>query len=175
MYDKIFKIAIVVVVIGAVVIGVVLKEDRPELVRPGNEQDDNGAAHVAIQDAPAYNGAEPPTSGDHGQHVGKGAYQSELSDFNIIHNLEHGYIYITYQPDLPQDEINRLESLFFSPFSNPDFSPSKVIMAPRAANDSLITLSSWQRSQNFESMPEDQVLVDYYLRNVNKSPEPLAQ
>ncbi len=173
MSDRIFKFAILFLVIGAIGGAAVLSGDRPEIVRLGDEQEDNGAQHVAQQDAPEYGGSEPPTSGDHGQPIPKGAYSQELPDFNTIHNLEHGYIYISYRPDLPQEEIDKLEDLFFEPFTNSEFRPTKVIMAPRAANDSPIILSSWQRSQRFDAF-EEQIMIDYYSSNVNKSPEPLA-
>ena len=164
----------VVLVVGAIGASVIFKGSQPERVRLGDEHDDQGAQHVSQSEAPEYGGEEPPTSGDHGQPVDKGAYQSELPDFNTIHNLEHGYVYVSYQPDLPQDEIDKLQGLFFKPYSNTEFAPSKVIMAPRAANESPIVLSSWQRSQSFETYDE-QTMIDYYLGNVNKSPEPTAQ
>lgn len=173
MDDKIFKMvmaAVAVSVIGGIVI---FKSTQPEVIRPGVEHDDDGAQHIAAQDSPEYGGEEPPTSGDHSQPVDKGAYSQELPDVNTIHNLEHGYIYVSYQPGLTQEEVSKLEALFFDPFSNPDFVPSKVIMAPRTANTSPIILSSWQRSKKFEAIDE-QAMIDYYLANVNKSPEPTA-
>ncbi len=175
MGDKAFKILLAVLAIGAIGAVLMFKGDSPpELARLGEEHEDDGVRHVSAQDFPLYNGAEPPTSGDHGQHIDKGVYPSEVPDANVIHNLEHGYIYISYRPDLPQAEIDKLEGLFFSPFSNLEFSPTKVILAPRAANESPIVLSSWLRSQKFEVFDE-QTMTDYYLSNVNKSPEPLAQ
>jgi hypothetical protein len=174
MNDKAFKVVLLLLIVVVAVGGaVIFRGDRPDRVRLGSEQEDQGAQHVSQAEAPEYGEGEPPTSGDHGQPVEKGAYQSELPDFNTIHNLEHGYIYVSYRPDLPQEEIDKLEALFFEPFTNTEFRPTKVIMAPRAANDSPIILSSWQRSQRFDAF-EEQTMIDYYLGNVNKSPEPLA-
>ncbi len=173
MNDKGFKIILAIVVVGVIGGGLIFMDSQPEVIRPGEEHEDNGVQHISPQDSPGYNGPEPPTSGDHAQPVDKGVYETELPDVNTIHNLEHGYIYVSYQPDLPQEDIDKLQQLFFSPFSNTEFSPSKVIMAPRAANESPIVLSSWLRSQLFETFDE-QMMVDYYLQNVNKSPEPTA-
>lgn len=173
MKDHLFKISMVVLVVGFLSGAVLLKGDSPERIRLGTEQADNGREHVAQNEAPEYGEATPPTSGNHGEPIPKGAYTQELPDYNTIHNLEHGYIYVSYSPDLPQEEIAKLNGLFFTPYSREDFSPTKVIMAPRAANEAPIVLSSWQREQTFEQFDE-QTMIDYYMSNVNKSPEPTA-
>lgn len=140
--------------------------------RPGLERKDLGANHVA-QDAKKYGGPEPPTSGDHSQALPWQEYTQEIPDINAIHNMEHGGIYVSYQPSLPAAEIQKLRELFFEPFSRDKFSPTKVIMAPRAANDSPIIMSSWARTQKFQSFDAEK-MSRYYLGNVGKSPEPTA-
>ncbi len=172
MKDNKFGILITILVVGILGVAVVFGKDTVDRIRLGNEQADNGRQHVSSSEAPQYDEGEPPTSGDHGDPVPPQAYSQELPDYNTIHNLEHGYIYVSYQPDLPQEDIEKLTSLFFNR-SNEEFSPTKVIMAPRAANESPIVLSSWRRSMTFESYDEQQ-MMDYYLSNVNKSPEPTA-
>ena len=172
MKDKKFGIVMTVLVIAVLGAAVVFGKDTVERIRLGNEQADNGRQHVSQTEAPQYGESEPPTSGDHGDPVPKQAYTAELPDYNTIHNLEHGYVYITYRPDIPQEEVEKLTGLF-SERSNEEFSPAKVIMAPRAANESPIVLSSWRRSMTFDSYDEQQ-MMDYYLSNVNKSPEPAA-
>jgi len=76
-------------------------------------------------------------------------------------------------PRPPKEIVSEIQQLFFEPFSNEDFRPNKVIMAPRAANESQIIMSSWLRSEKFESYDPD-LLMNYYLLNANKSPEPTA-
>lgn len=144
--------------------------DEPEPPRPGVAQANKGGVHVQSKE---YGGDEPPTSGDHTSPVPWQAYEDEVPDANIIHNLEHGGIYVSYRPDLPADQVVRLRELFFEPYSNPDFKPTKALLAPRAANKSPIVISSWNRSLTLESYDEKQ-LMDYYLANFGKSPEPGA-
>ena len=43
-----------------------------------------------------YN-SNPPTSGPHAGAIKGGFYSEEILDINGVHNLEHGYIWITYQ------------------------------------------------------------------------------
>jgi hypothetical protein len=172
MKDNKFGIAMVILVVAVLGFAIVFGKDTVERIRLGNEKADNGREHVSQAEAPQYGESEPPTSGNHGEPVPQQAYTTELPDYNTIHNLEHGYVYITYHPDTPQEEVEKLTGLFFEK-SNEEFSPTKVIMAPRAANESPIVLSSWRRSMTFDSFDEQQ-MMDYYLSNVNKSPEPAA-
>ena len=88
--------------------------------------------------------------------------------------MEHGGIYVSYQPDLPQDQIEKLKKLLSEPLSNPEFQPKKIVLAPRAANKSPIELSSWRRSEALASY-DQQKIKDYITRNLGKSPEPLAR
>lgn len=174
MNDKVFKIILAVLALALAVAVIVSQGSNEERQTVGDEHEDQGSGHLQEGEHIEYGGDEPPTSGDHSTPIDKGAYNVELPDENTIHNLEHGYVYVSYQPGVSREDINKLEALFFSPYSNPDFSPTKVIMAPRAANKSPIILSSWQRSKTYESYDE-QAFIDYYLANVNKSPEPTAQ
>jgi len=168
-FGIIMAAVVVIVLVGAVFLG----KDTVERIRLGNEQADNGREHVSQAQAPEYGDEDPHTSGDHGDPVPQQAYSEELPDYNTIHNLEHGYIYITYQPDLPQEEIDKLTGVFFKPYDDTSFAPTKVIMAPRESNTAPIVFSSWNRSLSYESYDE-QLMVDYYKDNVSKSPEPAA-
>lgn len=172
MQDKTFYAIIGIIVIGLVGVVVWGKANQPpEPARPGTEQSDHGGGHAENTE---YGGDQPPTSGKHASPVAWGVYDTEIRDDQALHNLEHGGIYVSYQPDLPKEQIEKLKNLLFEPFSNPDFKPRKVIMAPRASNKSPIVLSSWQRSQELESYDE-KAIEEYYLGNFGKSPEPFAQ
>lgn len=168
MNNKIFYSVIAVLVIGVLTFAVVNKE--PETPRPGAEHADEGRTHVATKE---YGGDEPPTSGDHAEPVAWGAYNQEIPDANAIHNLEHGGVYISYSSDLAQEEIARIKALFSDPYSNPDFVPTKALVGPRAENKAPIVMSSWRRSQTFEKFDEN-AMIEYYKKNIGKSPEPLA-
>ena len=103
------KFAITMVILVVVVLGgaVLFGKDSVERIRLGNEHNDDGRNHVAQSQATEYGGGEPPTSGDHGEPVPQQAYTTELPDYNTIHNLEHGYIYITYLAELRLQNVRR--------------------------------------------------------------------
>lgn len=168
MNNKIFFGILTIVVGGLFAVIVINKE--PAKPRPGIEHQDNGREHVSAKE---YGGEEPPTSGDHAGHLPWQIYDQEIPDANVIHNMEHGGIYISYRPDLPKEQIEKIKRLFSVPYSNSTFSPIKAIVAPRSNNKSPITMSSWMRSQNYESFNEES-MIEYYLKNVGKSPEPTA-
>ncbi len=174
MTNKFFIGVISILVLGVIGITAAQKNEQPpQGERPGVAHDDNGREHVA-EGSKTYGGAIPPTSGDHGQPVPWQVYTQEVPDMNLVHNMEHGGIVVTYRPDLPADQLAKITSLFSKPFSREKFSPTKALVAPRAANESPIILSSWTRSMTFDRYDEEK-MVEYYLRNIGKSPEPTAQ
>lgn len=102
---------------------------------------DRGAEH------PAYN-SNPPTGGWHyDQPAQSGIYDKEFLDEQLIHNLEHSHIWIAYKPDLPAETIEKLADLA------KDYG-SKIIMAPRPANDTPIVFVAWEHLLKMETLDE---------------------
>lgn len=174
MSNKVFIGIIAILLVGSVgFVAIKKKGQPPEPPRPGIEQPDKGNKHISPTGLP-NSGGEPPTSGDMTDPVPANAYDQEIPDTSTIHNMEHGYVYISYRPDLPPEQISKLKSLFSKPFSKQDFQPSKAVVAPRAANDSPIIITSWKRIMKFDTFDEAK-MVQYYLKNVGKSPEGSAR
>lgn len=104
----------------------------------------NGEKH------PAYN-SNPPTGGWHyDQPAQTGIYDEELSDEQLIHNLEHSHIWIAYRSDLPLEQIEHLADIA------KDYG-SKIIMTLRPANDTKIALVAWEHLLKFEEVNEAQI------------------
>ncbi len=124
----------------------------------GQEHIAEGATH------PDYN-SNPPTSGWHyAEPASWGVKKSALPDERVIHNLEHGGIWISYQPQkVSAEDIAKLESLVKS-------YNSKVILTPRDKNDSPIALASWTHLQKLDSFDEAKIR-EFTDRNKNKGPE----
>lgn len=161
-----------IIVLGSIGAIVAVKMNRPpEPPRPGIGQSDHGREHVATKE---YGGNQPPTSGPHANPVSWGVYDMEIRDDQAIHNMEHGGVYVSYQPSLPNDQIKRLANLLSAPFSDSKFRPKKIVLAPRDANKSPIELSSWRRSEALANYDQKKI-EDYIVRNLGNSPEPLAR
>jgi hypothetical protein len=108
----------------------------------GREHIPVGAAH------PAYN-SNPPTSGWHYEKPAKwGIYEEELADEQIVHNLEHCGIWISYQPTLSPD-LKAVVLNFAKQF------PTKMIVTPRAANDAPIVFASWGVLMKLDRFDQD--------------------
>lgn len=112
-----------------------------------------------------YN-SNPPTSGDHWPQPAEwGIYLSPLPDEQLVHNLEHGGIWISYK-DLDNNAITALGALAKK-------YPQAVVITPRAENDSKIALASWGRLDTFYVLDIERI-EKFIKSNINNSPEPLA-
>ena len=55
---------------------------------------------------------DPPTNGDHAPYWQNcGFYSSPVENEAAVHSLDHGAIWITYQPDLPAGQVDTLRDL----------------------------------------------------------------
>jgi len=89
----------------------------------------------------------PPTSGPHyGQPAIWGAYTEPLLQGQVVHNLEHGGIFIQYGEDVPQATIDQLQS-FYAEREN------GTLLAPLPSLGSKIALGAWTTKSASE--PDD--------------------
>lgn len=124
-----------------------------------------GAEHIQIgAPHPEYN-SNPPSSGWHYAEPAKEEfYDKELSDEQVVHNLEHGDIWIAYNPRISQGMKDELKKL----------SKAKIITTARAKNEYDISLVAWGRvdSFNIENNALDIARIeDFIKRYRNKGPE----
>lgn len=111
----------------------------------------------------AYN-SNPPTSGPHYPNPANwGIYDNQLPDEQLVHNLEHGGVWVSYKSDLDKDSLEKLKKLVGS-------YRSKVILEPRSQNDVPIAVASWGRLMKLNSYEEQKIkeFIDYYR---NRGPE----
>lgn len=113
---------------------------------------------------PAYN-SNPPSAGWHYPVTAKKKYYTEpIEDGYVIHNLEHGDIWITYHPRIAEEAKNQLKKFAFS----------KILISPREANDTDIALVAWEHVDAFNlksGVVPDERIRDFIKRYRNKGPE----
>ncbi len=64
-----------------------------------------------------------------------GFYDAEIDSENAVHSLEHGAVWITYEPGLPADQVGALKG-FTGGFD-------KVLVSPVAGQGSPIIVTAW--------------------------------
>ena len=165
--------------IGVAVIGVLLligvvawsvqKANQPVF---GEAVPIQGQQHIALdQSHPPYN-SDPPTSGWHyAEPAEAGFYESSLPDEQLVHNLEHGHVIISYDcarvADC-EDVKTELRGLVDR------FQRWKIVAVARENADAAIALTAWGRIDKMDSYDEDR--VDAFVKRWrNRGPEDTPQ
>lgn len=79
-------------------------------------------------------GQSPPVGGPHmPQWLGCGVYDEPLPEEYVVHDLEHGTIWITHDPDLPEDDVAALA----------DDLPANGILSPYPGLDAPVVVTVW--------------------------------
>src|SRR3989344_5631667 len=140
---KLKKYAIIAVIVIAAGFGIYL---LARLSAPKGEDFSRAiplmeANHIAVgSQLPEYT-SNPPTSGPHYNQTARSGFRNEvISDQNIIHNLEHGDIWIAYHPRIAEEVVEELKQ----------FGAAKVIITPRETNETDIALAAWGRLDIFD-------------------------
>lgn len=158
----------ITVVVLAIIIGITMAD--PSAKYAGKEA---VGEEVALLEAkhipdgspqPEYN-SNPPTSGSHYmQPAPWGIKTEQIQDETLVHNLEHGGVWITYNPQTASQEIvDKLTDIARG-------YRSKVVLSPRVQNDSVIALASWGKISKLDSVDETKI-QEFIGRNKNKGPE----
>lgn len=138
-------------IVAALLVGLIVWSAlRP---KPGQAVASQGQVHISPgQPHPSYN-SNPPTSGWHSpQPAGWGYYNGELPDELVVHNLEHGGVWISFKSADDTEVINKLVALS-------QRYRSKVIITLRPKNDSRIAVTAWQRILKLDGYDEAQIVA----------------
>lgn len=123
-----------------------------------------GRDHIAQGTSGSGYNSNPPSSGPHWPVAAKnGVYESLLPDEQLIHNLEHGHVWISYKPDIADEVKNKLVEIV----KEDDW---KVVLGPREANDSKIALCAWGRVLKMDEPDYDKIRA-FIKTYRNRGPE----
>ena len=158
------RVSILVAVVGVIGGVVYLIQPTAEL---GQSFPNQGQDHIAVGALHADYNSNPPTSGPHyADPAAWGVYEKELPDEQLVHNLEHGGIWISYS-SVDVDTKIKIEA-FAKAY------PNKMIVTPRAKDTTKIALASWTRLLTLDQFDEERI-VAFIKANKNKSPEPMVE
>jgi Protein of unknown function (DUF3105) len=112
----------------------------------------------------------PPVGGEHNPvWQNCGYYDKPVRDENAVHSLEHGAVWITYSPDLPQDQITDLKNIA------EDRSYILVSPYPDLPSDTPVVASAWGKQEGLDGAkdPDLESFIQAY-RQGPQTPEPGA-
>ena len=156
--------AVILVIAG--VIGVTVWRDvstRPTLDAV-KSFDDVTADHVTT---PVSYEQTPPVGGDHNPvWLNCGVYDAPVPNELAVHSLEHGAVWVTYQPDLPADQVQKLVD------SVPD---EYMVVSPVEGLSAPVVASAWGHQIALDGV-EDPRLAEFIreYRQGPQTPEPGA-
>lgn len=151
-----------VLILAVVIVGwAVYASTRP---KPGVAYPNQGAEHITRgAPHPPYN-SNPPTSGWHDPSPAPwGFYPNEIPDEILVHNLEHGGIWISYREANDQEVADKL-------FELSKRFPRKVIITLRRKNDSRIAVAAWTRLLKLDRYDE-RAIINFIKAHRNRGPE----
>ena len=129
----------------------------------------NGQGHVAT---PVEYPESPPVGGEHD---GEWAdctgtvYSVDIRNENAVHSLEHGAVWITYDPErASEDDVAALSELVDG--------TSGRMLSPRPGLSAPISLQSWNNQLTVDSATDSrlQQAADFLTSNPDTTPEPGA-
>jgi hypothetical protein len=170
---------VVSVVLAALLIGIVAYAVANQGSGVRNllaEDDESFGDAITVVDDPArdhvngqvdYEGypERPPVGGEHNSVPQQcQVYEEEVAPEHAVHSLEHGAVWITYSPDLPDDQVDELrDEVEGDPYR---------ILSPLEGQEAPVVLSAWGRQVEADSADDDVVgrFLDVYT-NGRQTPE----
>lgn len=104
----------------------------------------------------------PPVGGDHDAvWQNCGVYREPVADENAVHSLEHGAVWITYEPGTDEAVIEELEA-----FAD---NQTHVLVTPYTGLPTPIVLTAWGVQQQLEEF--DAAVVGSFVRTYEEGPQ----
>lgn len=119
-----------------------------------------GGEHVAEGEIVPY-AETPPVGGEHyAAWQNCGFYPQPIANENAVHSLEHGAVWITYRPDLPQDQIDILRSK-----AEQDY----ILVSPFPDLPAPVVASVWNKQIALDTAADER--LDQFIRVFKEGPD----
>jgi hypothetical protein len=166
-WGLIVAVAAVVAVLGIFAVVVVV-----DLTSGGASGPPSGVEEFGVEQGHTEGEVEyaqsPPAGGEHNPvWQNAGFYSEPISDENAVHTLEHGAVWITYSPDLPQGQQDRIRDLVSD--------QECMVASPYEGLDAPVVASAWGLQLRLEEAgdPDLERFIRAY-RQGPQAPEPGA-
>ncbi len=118
------------------------------------------------QEAEFVEAGLPPTGGSHNPRWQNcGIYTDPLDSSLAVHSLEHGAVWLAYQPDLAAEKVSELQEMVRS--------ESYILMSPFPGLQSEVVMSSWGKQLVIDAVPDEDI-EQFIERYQGEGPEPGA-
>jgi len=156
---------VVVVGVAGAITAVFLNRPAPPSLDAVTTADYEASQHTT--DPVTYE-QNPPMGGPHNPTwLNCGVYDAPVPNENAVHSMEHGAVWITYQPDLATDQVDELKDAVAD--------ESYTVLSPYEALPSPIVLSAWNNQLAVDTA--DDPRIDAFLARFvqgAQTPEPGA-
>ena len=167
-------LAAAVVVAALVVPGLVDEDDDDggSSDEPAAEVDANLDDVQVFEPEPSHDNGDldypqsPAVGGPHNDvWLDCGVYDEPLPEEHVVHDLEHGTVWITYRPGLDDDEVEQLEAAL----------PQNGILSPYDDLRAPVVVTVWGRQLNLTGAddPRLELFIEEFSEGVT-APEPFA-
>jgi hypothetical protein len=107
----------------------------------------------------------PPVGGPHNPiWQNCGFYSKPVRNEHAVHSMEHGAVWITYSPDLPEDQVEEIKSLTLKNY---------VLVSPYPGLPAPVVASAWGKQLRLDSANDPrlgQFVTTYRLGPQNPEP-----
>jgi hypothetical protein len=104
----------------------------------------------------------PPAGGEHNPvWQNEGFYDAPVRDENAVHTMEHGAVWITFNPDLPQDQKDQIRQLVES--------QTCMVASPHPDLPTPVVASAWGKQLTLESA--DSPDLERFIRAYRLGPQ----
>jgi len=148
----------VAIIIGAVTFAIIQgNANKPDLAAVKSFEYDSGA-HT--QEPVAYK-ESPPVGGEHNPvWLNCGVYDTPVPKENAVHSMEHGAVWITYQPDLAPADVDKLKDL------TPD---TYAVLSPFEGLTSPVVISAWGKQLALTGVNDNR--LEAFIKEYRQGPQ----
>jgi hypothetical protein len=161
----------VVVVAGLVALALTMDKDSDDVEIAGLSTFDDVAADHTEQ--PVEYEQTPPVGGMHSEVLlNCGIYSEPVPNENAVHSLEHGAVWITYDPSLADEDVADLRE-YVTDLRNSV--RQYVVVSPYEGLPAPVIASAWARQVQLDGVSDERLgqFIDQFVRGT-QSPEPGA-
>lgn len=103
----------------------------------------------------------PPAGGEHNPiWLNCGIYDEPVPEENAVHSMEHGAVWITYRPDLPDEDVDQLAEALPSTYS---------ILSPYPDLEEPVVASAWGKQLTLDGADDDR--LQEFIRTYHQGPQ----